>query len=237
MQIADKMSVDLSYVDGRAHEATEDRGLVGIREWDVRRQLEIALLEAIGVIAGEAEPCLRSSDFKAGASILRRYTTVNVGREYGTRLRLSENGDMIGSFTQTLLAGVRQSDDGPENLGPGVNLDDWSVVQVHPGPPKPSKYAAILTFSLTGISLTKQFANHLPTFRLAPRLFVKSMSSSEFHQRSMGSKEDPRRGTSTDSVLHVEIPFVPSVLARRLDFELGGARDCSRCDGVFQLVD
>jgi hypothetical protein len=87
MQIADKMSMDLSYVDGRAHEATEDRGLVGSREWDVRRQLEITRLEAIGVITGEAEPCLRSSDFKAGASILRRYTTVNVGRECGTRLK------------------------------------------------------------------------------------------------------------------------------------------------------
>jgi hypothetical protein len=78
------------------------------------------------MITGEAEPCLRSSDFKAGASILWCYTTVNVGREYSTRLRLSENGDMIGSFTQTLLACVRQSDDRPENLGAGVNLDNRS---------------------------------------------------------------------------------------------------------------
>jgi hypothetical protein len=37
--------------------------------------------------------------------------------------------------------------------------------------------------------------------KLAPRLFVKSMSCGEFHQRAMGSKEDPRRGSSTDSVL------------------------------------
>src|ERR1700730_3439807 len=96
------MSVDLSHADRRAHEATRDRGLVGYHERDVRSQLEVPSLEAVGVIAGEAEPCLRSSDFEAGASILRCYTTVNVGREYGTRLRLSKNGDVIGSFTQTL---------------------------------------------------------------------------------------------------------------------------------------
>jgi hypothetical protein len=83
MQIADRMSIDLSHIDGRAREATGDRGLVGSREWDVRRQLEIPSLEAVGVITGEAEPCLRTSDFKAGASIPRRY--VNVRREYGTR--------------------------------------------------------------------------------------------------------------------------------------------------------
>jgi hypothetical protein len=110
MQIADKMSVDLSHIDGRAHEATGDCGLVGSREWDGRRQLEIPSLEAVGVITGEAEPCLRSSDFEAGAGILRCHTAVNVSREYGTRLRLSENGDVIGSFTHALLAGVRQSD-------------------------------------------------------------------------------------------------------------------------------
>ena len=78
------------------------------------------------MITGEAEPCLRSSDFEAGASILRCYTTVNVGREYGARLRLSENGQVIGSFTQTLLACVRQLDGGPENLGPGINLENRS---------------------------------------------------------------------------------------------------------------
>jgi len=88
MQITDKISVDLSYVDCCAHEATGDRSLLGFREWDVRRQMEVPSLEAVGVITGKAKPCLRSSDFKAGASILWCYTTVNVGREYGTRLGL-----------------------------------------------------------------------------------------------------------------------------------------------------
>src|ERR1700730_284472 len=125
------MSVDLSHADRRAHEATRDRGLVGYHERDVRSQLEVPSLEAVGVIAGEAQPCLRSSDFEAGASILRCYTTVNVGREYGTRLRLSENGNVIGSFTQTLLACVRQFDSGPENLGSGVNLDDRPQDRFH----------------------------------------------------------------------------------------------------------
>lgn len=83
------------------------------------------------MITGEAEPCLRSSDFEAGASILRCYTTVNLGREYGTGLRLSENGEVIGSFTHTLLACVRQFDSGPENLGSGVNLDDRSQDRFH----------------------------------------------------------------------------------------------------------
>ena len=88
-------------------------------------------VDAEGVITGEAEPCLRSSDFEAGASILRCYTTVNLGREYGTGLRLSENGEVIGSFTHTLLACVRQFDSGPENLGSGVNLDDRSQDRFH----------------------------------------------------------------------------------------------------------
>src|ERR1700730_2326219 len=125
------MSVDLSHADRRAHEATRDRGLVGYHERDVRAQLEVPSLEAGGVITGEAEPCLRSSDFEAGASILRCYATVNVGREYGIRLRLSKNGDVIGSFTQTLLACIRQFDGGPENLGSGVNLDDRPQDRFH----------------------------------------------------------------------------------------------------------
>ena len=35
MQIANKMSIDLSYVDRRTHEPTGDRGLVGCYECDV----------------------------------------------------------------------------------------------------------------------------------------------------------------------------------------------------------
>ncbi len=54
MHIADKMSVDLSYVDRRTHEATGDRGLIGCREWNVRPQLEVPSLEAVGVITGQA---------------------------------------------------------------------------------------------------------------------------------------------------------------------------------------
>ena len=78
------------------------------------------------MITGQAEPSLRSLDFEAEASILRRDTTADVGREYGARTRLSQDVDVIGSFTQTLLAGVRQFDSGPQNLGPGINLDDRS---------------------------------------------------------------------------------------------------------------
>ena len=130
-QIADQMRVDLSHVDRRAHEATRDRGLVGYHERDVRSQLEVPSLEAVGVITCEAELCLRSSDFEAGASILRCYTTVNVGREYGTRLRLSKNGNVIGSLTQTLLASIRQFDSKPENLGSGLNLDDRPQNRFH----------------------------------------------------------------------------------------------------------
>jgi glycogen debranching enzyme len=51
---------------------------------------------------------------------LRRYTTANLRREYGTRTRLSQDIGVIGSFAQALLAGLRQSDDGPENLRPGT---------------------------------------------------------------------------------------------------------------------
>jgi hypothetical protein len=39
MQIADKMTVDLSHVDRRTHEPTRDPALVGWREWDIRVSL------------------------------------------------------------------------------------------------------------------------------------------------------------------------------------------------------
>ena len=52
MEIADKMSVDLSHVDRRAHEPTANRRLVGCRERDVRRELEIPSMGAVGVITG-----------------------------------------------------------------------------------------------------------------------------------------------------------------------------------------
>jgi hypothetical protein len=58
IHIADKMRVDLSHVDRRALEPTGDRGLVGYREWDVRREFEIPSLRAVGVITGQAEPSL-----------------------------------------------------------------------------------------------------------------------------------------------------------------------------------
>jgi hypothetical protein len=116
-QIADQISIDLSHIDRRAHVAIRDRGFVRYREWDVRSQRGVPRVDAVGVITGEAEPCLRSSDFEAGATILRCYTNVNLGREYGTRLRLSANDEVIGNFTSTLLTGVRQFDSGPENLG------------------------------------------------------------------------------------------------------------------------
>jgi len=57
---------------------------------------------------------------------MRRYAAANLRRECGTRTRLSQDVGVIGSFAQALLAGVRQSDDRPENLCLGVNLDDRS---------------------------------------------------------------------------------------------------------------
>jgi len=41
MQIADKMSVDLSHVNRRPHEPTKDRALVGCSEWDIRREPKV----------------------------------------------------------------------------------------------------------------------------------------------------------------------------------------------------
>jgi hypothetical protein len=45
--------------------------------------------------------------------------------------RLLQDADVIGSFTHTLLAGVRQMDERPQNLGSGVNLDDRSEDPFH----------------------------------------------------------------------------------------------------------
>ena len=56
---------------------------------------------------------------------------MNGGREYGARTRLSHDGDLIGSFTQTLLAGVRQFDGRPQNLVPGVDPEYRSVDRFH----------------------------------------------------------------------------------------------------------
>ena len=47
-QIADQMSVDLSHVDCRAHEATRDHGLVRCRERDVRIQRGVPGVDAVG---------------------------------------------------------------------------------------------------------------------------------------------------------------------------------------------
>jgi hypothetical protein len=50
--IPDKMSIDLSHVDGGSHETAGGRGFVGYRERNIRRQLEIPSLTAIRMIAG-----------------------------------------------------------------------------------------------------------------------------------------------------------------------------------------
>ena len=54
-------------------------------------------------------------------------------QEIGQVVRLAEEEDVdvIGSFTQALLTGVRQSDSGPQNLGPGINLCDRSEDRFH----------------------------------------------------------------------------------------------------------
>src|SRR6266566_6118897 len=57
-QVTNKLNVNLSHVDRGAHEATGDHDVVGRDKWDVRCQLEVPSLEAVGVITGEAEPCL-----------------------------------------------------------------------------------------------------------------------------------------------------------------------------------
>jgi len=49
MQVADKLSIDLSDIDRGAHEPTGDRSLLGWHELDVRRQLQVPSLEAVGV--------------------------------------------------------------------------------------------------------------------------------------------------------------------------------------------
>src|SRR5579864_3304116 len=87
--IADEMSVDRSHIDRGTHEPTGDRGLLGRLECHVRPELEISSLEAVGVVASQAEPSLRSLDLEAEASILRRRATVNVRRNDGARTRLS----------------------------------------------------------------------------------------------------------------------------------------------------
>jgi hypothetical protein len=130
IHIADKMRVDLSHVD-RAHEPAGDRGLVGRREWDVRRELEIPSLGAVGVITVQAEPSPRTPGFETEVSVLRRYATADVSCEYRTRTRLPEDVDVIGGFTHTLLASVRQLDSGPENLGSGIDFDDFSKDRFH----------------------------------------------------------------------------------------------------------
>ena len=55
LQITEKVSVNLSHVDRRPHEPTRDRSLVGRREWDIRRELEVPSLAAVGVITRQAE--------------------------------------------------------------------------------------------------------------------------------------------------------------------------------------
>src|SRR5580692_3703810 len=75
---------------------------------------------------GQAKRPLRSSDLESKTSILRRHAAADVGREYGTRARPTQDVDMIGSFTDTMAAGVRQFDRWPQSFGQGVNLDDLS---------------------------------------------------------------------------------------------------------------
>jgi hypothetical protein len=113
MHIVDKLSVDFAHIDRRAHEPARDHRLVGCREWDARRHLEVPSLEAVGVITGQAQRSLRSPDPEPEASILSRHTSTDIGCQCGTRPGLPQDADLIGSFTHTQLAGVRQINKGP----------------------------------------------------------------------------------------------------------------------------
>jgi hypothetical protein len=52
MNITRQMSIDLPHIDCRAHEPTGDHALVGYCEWNVRGQLDVTGLNAVGVITG-----------------------------------------------------------------------------------------------------------------------------------------------------------------------------------------
>jgi len=125
-QITGKTSVDLSDVSRRAHQPTSDCGPVGCHEWDVRDEPEVPRLEAIRVIAGQAEPSFRSPDIECETNLLPLAPGVEIGRERGAGARLSDNADVVGSFADALFAGLCQFDHGPANFGPGVNLDNLS---------------------------------------------------------------------------------------------------------------
>jgi len=83
------------------------------------------------MITGQAEPSAGPSDFEGGVRFFRLYTTVNVSRKYCPGTRLAQDEDLIGSFTQTVAPCVHQFDAGPQNLGPGINLDDRSENCLH----------------------------------------------------------------------------------------------------------
>src|SRR5580700_10299255 len=131
MQITDKISVDLSHVDRRPHESSGDRSFLGRHKCDVGSQPEISALEAVRVTAAQIEPSVFPSDFEAEASILVRYTTMNVGGKYGARISLSQDAHLIGGLTHTLPSSVRQFDRRPPNLGAGVDLEDRSEDRLH----------------------------------------------------------------------------------------------------------
>jgi hypothetical protein len=70
----------------------------------------------------QAEPSLWSPGFKAQASILLGYTTVNAGRKYGARARVSENVNVIRRFAQHVLAADCKLD-----IFPVLSNADWSA--------------------------------------------------------------------------------------------------------------
>src|ERR1700721_2785035 len=131
MQITDKISVDLSHVDRCPHESSGDRSFLGRHKCDVGRQLEISAREAVRVTAAQIKPSGFPSDFEAEAGVLVRYATVNVGREQSAETSLSQDAEVSGSFTPTLLPSARQFDSGPPNLGAGGDLEDRSEDRLH----------------------------------------------------------------------------------------------------------
>src|SRR5580704_14051004 len=113
MQITDKISVDLSHVDRRSHESSGNRSFLGRHKCDVGRQLDISTLKTVRVTATQIEPSIFPSDFEAETGVFVRYTTVNVGSEHSARISLSQDAEMIGSFTHAVLSSVRQFDSRP----------------------------------------------------------------------------------------------------------------------------
>src|SRR4029077_19221047 len=154
-------------------------------------------------------------------------TAADVCLEYRTRTRLAEDVGVIGDFTHTLFADVRQLHGRPQNLGAGVNFDAARTS---------SRWAGtLIEIVMTSIRSSRIIAKGSENQRSAPKASAASSALCSLRVATAASfmPGRPLIAGTCETLAQLDLAFAPTIPTRiSLCILLMGERSARPCADV-----